>query len=42
MISKIQRSWGQFRDLKIIGSFQTSLETNICGDRVSFRRPIIP
>jgi len=30
MISKIQRSWHQFCDVTITGSFQTVLETTIC------------
>jgi len=42
MISRIQRSWRQFRDVTITGSFQTSLETNICRAWVSFLRPFIP
>jgi len=29
MISRIQRSWHQFCDVTITGSFQTCLETNI-------------
>jgi len=39
MISKIKRSWHQFYDLAVIWSFQTHLETIICGTQVSFRRP---
>ena len=30
MISKIQKSWCQFCDITITGSFQTGLETTIC------------
>ena len=30
MISKIQRSWRQFCDVKITGSFQTGIETTAC------------
>ena len=30
MISKIQKSWRQFCDITITGSFQTGLETTIC------------
>ena len=41
MISKIQRSWRQFCDVTITGSFQMGLETN-CRARISFRRPFIP
>jgi len=42
MISKIQSSWRQFRDVTVIWNFQTSLETNICEARLSFRRPFTP
>jgi len=36
MISKIQRSWRQFRDVTVTWSFQTGPETTICRARVSF------
>ena len=42
IISKIQRSWRQFRDTTVIWSCQTSLETTIRGTQVSFRRSFIP
>jgi len=42
MIFTVQRPWGQFRDITVIWSYQTSLETAICGAWVSFRRPFTP
>ena len=42
MISKIQWSWRQFRDVTVIWNFRTSLETNLFGPHLSFRRPFTP
>jgi len=40
MISKIQKSCRQFREVTVIWNFHPGLETNICWARVSFRRPL--
>jgi len=42
MISKIQISWREFRDLTVIRNFQTGLETTIFETEVGFLRPFNP